>query len=444
MVGRWPHLRGEDSPQLPPPLVPSPPNPPTALRTTSVSSWSSTTAHRPLAHGDLTRCAATDRIRRIEPMCQQQDSSCACAFHVWVPYRQAPLVPACAWSPRPKTSKAQRESQRERSLVWHTGALFRGHGAALQVRHALLQGREKDVVIVSTVRSGPGGLGFVADLRRMNVAITRAKHGLYILGDSNTLSQSSDWDALIRDARERSCFRSVASKADMWQDSGKNSAPMAQPPSDFDRMIQRDKRKKARQQMDPCNAAGEKPRDSASKKDPKSVVTKAVSQKPAASKASHGTERKREVTSLGSEPKRRVVQAMGASATGVQGGPKSKVSNVRTHGALSASRPQVSKHGGMTQAVAGNPQPPQQSRPQQSAVQRVAPKSSVRTSALSSGFLERPAQSNNRAESAASSGTKRTRDFDSFEDDLGKKRRSVQMVDGAPSFGKKGRMGRFK
>ena len=50
------------------------------------------------------------------------------------------------------------------------------------------QGQERDVVIVSAVRSNEKGeIGFLRDLRRMNVAITRARMKLIIIGDSGTL-----------------------------------------------------------------------------------------------------------------------------------------------------------------------------------------------------------------------------------------------------------------
>ena len=56
------------------------------------------------------------------------------------------------------------------------------------------QGKQMDVVIMSCVRaSQPGlqtGIGFVADIRRMNVAITRAKRALWILGSAATLQVS--------------------------------------------------------------------------------------------------------------------------------------------------------------------------------------------------------------------------------------------------------------
>ena len=49
------------------------------------------------------------------------------------------------------------------------------------------QGREKDVIIISMVRSGGKSVGFLAENRRMNVAITRAKKHVALIGDSDTI-----------------------------------------------------------------------------------------------------------------------------------------------------------------------------------------------------------------------------------------------------------------
>lgn len=60
------------------------------------------------------------------------------------------------------------------------------------------QGREKDVVILSLVRSNEEGVvGFLGELRRINVAMTRAKKQLVIIGDSGTLSRDPDLTGLI-------------------------------------------------------------------------------------------------------------------------------------------------------------------------------------------------------------------------------------------------------
>ena len=52
------------------------------------------------------------------------------------------------------------------------------------------QGQERDIILISLVRANTEGqIGFLRDLRRMNVAITRARMKLFILGDVPTLTR---------------------------------------------------------------------------------------------------------------------------------------------------------------------------------------------------------------------------------------------------------------
>ncbi|WVO18331.1 hypothetical protein L204_106046 [Cryptococcus depauperatus] len=53
------------------------------------------------------------------------------------------------------------------------------------------EGREKEVIIFSTVRSNPGGwIGFLGDWRRVNVGLTRARRGLIMIGSKETLKKA--------------------------------------------------------------------------------------------------------------------------------------------------------------------------------------------------------------------------------------------------------------
>lgn len=71
------------------------------------------------------------------------------------------------------------------------------------------QGREKQAILVSCVRSNANGeVGFVSDPRRMNVAITRAKRKLYVIGDSATLSSDPLWAGFFEHAIARGAYRS--------------------------------------------------------------------------------------------------------------------------------------------------------------------------------------------------------------------------------------------
>ena len=72
------------------------------------------------------------------------------------------------------------------------------------------QGQEADVVIISLVRSNPEGkIGFLSDYRRMNVALTRAKLKLIVVGDSTTLAGDKFYEMFVKYTEEIGAYKSV-------------------------------------------------------------------------------------------------------------------------------------------------------------------------------------------------------------------------------------------
>ena len=69
------------------------------------------------------------------------------------------------------------------------------------------QGQERDVILISMVRDNTSGsIGFLNDLRRMNVAITRARMKLIIFGNAETLGKTKFYEKLVEYFQERGAF----------------------------------------------------------------------------------------------------------------------------------------------------------------------------------------------------------------------------------------------
>lgn len=77
------------------------------------------------------------------------------------------------------------------------------------------QGQETDIVIFSAVRSNlTKELGFLRDSRRLNVAITRARRALIIVGDQSVLRTCRHWAALLESCTIRGCFMDAKDLSD--------------------------------------------------------------------------------------------------------------------------------------------------------------------------------------------------------------------------------------
>ena len=72
------------------------------------------------------------------------------------------------------------------------------------------QGREKEAVLISCVRSNrEAEIGFLADTRRMNVALTRARRKLIVVGNSATLGGHAFYAALLAHFESLGAYHSV-------------------------------------------------------------------------------------------------------------------------------------------------------------------------------------------------------------------------------------------
>jgi superfamily I DNA and/or RNA helicase len=72
------------------------------------------------------------------------------------------------------------------------------------------QGREKEAVIVSLVRSNDRGeIGFLSDIRRINVALTRARRKLIVISDTSTIAGHAFYGRLIEHFERHAGYRTV-------------------------------------------------------------------------------------------------------------------------------------------------------------------------------------------------------------------------------------------
>ncbi|MSR52882.1 MAG: DNA-binding protein [Gemmataceae bacterium] len=76
------------------------------------------------------------------------------------------------------------------------------------------QGREKEAVVLTIVRSNPeGDVGFLADVRRTNVALTRARRKLIVIGDSATLANHPFYQRML------TYFEQIGAYSSVWEES---------------------------------------------------------------------------------------------------------------------------------------------------------------------------------------------------------------------------------
>ncbi|CAK0863999.1 unnamed protein product [Prorocentrum cordatum] len=114
---------------------------------------------------------------------------------------------------RERLRGAEWRSRLQRAGVDPTGGLTgrRAQGALEIASVDAFQGREKELIVFSAVRSNDrGSVGFLSDWRRLNVMLTRARRGLIVIGDERTLRRDAAWRCWLAWAQEGGFFHGAS------------------------------------------------------------------------------------------------------------------------------------------------------------------------------------------------------------------------------------------
>lgn len=162
------------------------------------------------------------------------------------------------------------------------------------------QGQEKDIIIISCVRSNhQGTLGFLTDYRRLNVALTRARSNMIVIGNADMLSRDKIWHTMISEAREYGFLLPVTARTfDMPmrpapRSMGRKALPKCEPGMNAPSTVSNESRaKKIKTEEGPdsdekCKATTAKPKSPARarpnlKPDPDTIATAKCVQRPMA------------------------------------------------------------------------------------------------------------------------------------------------------------------
>ncbi|KAJ8598075.1 hypothetical protein CTAYLR_005568 [Chrysophaeum taylorii] len=92
-------------------------------------------------------------------------------------------------------------------LTTTAAAAAKGKGGGPEVATVdAFQGREKDVIILSCVRTD-NRIGFLSDNHRLNVALSRCRRAVWVVGHASTLGTNPDWRAYVDEAHRRDALR---------------------------------------------------------------------------------------------------------------------------------------------------------------------------------------------------------------------------------------------